>query len=185
MNDFFLMLSHFLKNPKEVGAIAPSSSFLAQEIVSSIDFSGSKNIVELGSGTGKFTRLILKNAGLSTKLICFEVNNKFCSILSKSIDDARMILINSGATTIKSNLKKMNLKEADCIVSGLPFKNFPESKQVEIITEVKNSLSKNGKFILFQYTKSLGKMLESNFKSVKRSFVPLNLPPAFVYVCEK
>ena len=36
MNDSLLMLSSFIKKPKETGAIAPSSKFLAKEIIKSI-----------------------------------------------------------------------------------------------------------------------------------------------------
>ncbi len=185
MKDSSLFLSNFIKNPKETGAVAPSSRFLTREIVNSIDFESSKNIVELGPGIGTFTKAILAKAAPDTKLFCFEVNEKFRSHLAKSISDERLYVIGQGAENLASGLKKLNVKKADCIVSGLPFKNFAEQKKRKIIKEVKSSLSGKGRFVLFQYTNRLRNMLESHFTKVSRKFVPLNLPPAFVYICEK
>ena len=185
MKDSLLLLSNFIKKPKETGAVAPSSKFLTREIIKNIYFKASGTIVELGPGLGTFTKAILKKANPTTKLFCFEVNRKFCSYLNKNIIDERFVVINASAEKISHNLKKFNVKKADCIVSGLPFLNFPESKRRAILREVKNSLNDREKFILFQYTNGLGNLLQSYFSKVDRKFIPLNIPPAFVYICEK
>lgn len=185
MKDFLLFLSNFVKNPLDTGAIAPSSRFLTDEITSKIDFKNSRNIVELGPGVGTFTKAILKKSKENARVFSFELNRDFCSHLSRNIDDSRLKIINESAENIASNLKKFKVQEADCIVSGLPFLDFPEAKRRKIIKEVKNSLSSRGRFILFQYTSRLGRLLESNFGKVERTFVLANMPPAFVYVCEK
>ena len=185
MKDHLLLLSNFIKKPKETGAVAPSSKFLTGEIIKNIDFKYSSNIVELGPGLGTFTKAILKKANPDAKLFCFEVNKKFCSHLNKNIIDERLVVINASAEKISHNLKKFNVKKADSIISGLPFLNFPESKKQAILQEIKNSLNDNGKFILFQYTNGLSNLLQSYFSKVGRKFVPLNIPFAFVYICEK
>jgi len=184
MTESSLFLSNFINNPKETGAVAPSSRFLTREIMKSIDFESSKNIVELGPGLGTFTKAILRNAAPDSRLFCFEVNEKFRSYLKKNIEDERLTIIGEGAENLGRNLKKFKIKDADCIVSGLPFKNFAEQKKRKIIKEVKSSLNPKGRFVLFQYTNGLRSMLESHFTKVSRTFVPLNIPPAFVYLCE-
>ena len=185
MNDSLLMLSSFMKKPKETGAIAPSSKFLTNEIIRSIDFNNSDYIVELGPGLGTFTKPILKKAKQSAKLLCFEINKKFCNCLNKNINDKRLVLINSGAESIKHNLRKFGVKKIDCVVSGLPFRNFSDTKKKRILVGIKNSLKDGGRFVLFQYTNGLSAMLETHFKKVRRKFVPFNVPPSFVYVCAK
>ena len=185
MNDSLLLLKNFIKNPKEVGAVVPSSKFLTKKIVGAIDFKRSKAIVELGPGLGTFTKAILKKSKPNAKVFCFEVSKKFCSYLTKNVIDKRLTIINASAEKLNSNLKKINIKEVDCIVSGLPFLNFSNAKKRKILNEVKNSLNEKGKFILFQYTNELSKMLKSHFNKVERKFVPLNVPPSFVYVCER
>jgi len=185
MKDSLLLLSNFIKNPKEVGAVAPSSKFLTREIIKHINFKTSKVIVELGPGVGTFTKAILAKAKPNAKLFCFEVNKNFCSYLAKHIVDKRLVVINAGAEKLSSNLKSLGIKEIDCVISGLPFRNFSDKTKKKIFKEIKNSLSSNGKFILFQYTNELSELLGSHFSRVEKRFVPLNVPPSLVYVCEK
>ena len=185
MKDSLLLLSSFIKKPKETGAVAPSSKFLTKEIIKNIDFGASGNIVELGPGIGTFTKAILERANQNANLFCFEVNKKFCSHLKKSIADKRLVVVNASAEKISHSLKMLNVKKADCIISGLPFLNFSDSKKNIILKEAENSLSENGRFILFQYTNGLSNLLQSYFSKVDRRFIPLNIPPAFVYICEK
>ena len=183
MKDSSLFLSSFIKDPTQVGAIAPSSRFLTREIIKNIDFSSSKNIVELGPGLGTFTKAILRKANTDARLVCFEVNASFRGYLAKNLADKRMHVTSESAEKLSSTLKKLKIK-ANCIVSGLPFKNFPLQKRKKILGEIRDSLGKNARFILLQYTNDLRPLLDSYFKKVSRSFVPLNMPPAFVFVCE-
>ena len=185
MKDSVLLLSSFIKNPKDTGAVAPSSRLLTREITRNIDFRASRCIVELGPGVGTFTMSILRNAMPHTKLFCFEVNKKFCVYIANKIRDERLTIINAGAEELSLHLKKLKVEKADCIVSGLPFLNFPYSKKRKILNEAKNCLNDNGKFILFQYTNGLSRLLELYFSKVKKKFVAFNLPPSFVYICEK
>ncbi|MEK6891618.1 MAG: rRNA adenine N-6-methyltransferase family protein [Nanoarchaeota archaeon] len=185
MKDSLMMLANFLKNPKQTGSIAQSSKFLTREIVKNVDFKSSKCIVELGPGIGTFTKAILEKSRPDAKVVCFELNKTFCSYLNRNFNDKRLMVVNAGADKIKDNLKKFNIKEADCIISGLPFRNFSDKDKKKILKEIKDSLSYKGRFILFQYTNNLSKMLKWHFSRVSRKFVPLNMPPAFVYVCEK
>ena len=185
MKDLLLFLSNFIKHPIETGAVASSSKFLTEQIIKNIDFKNSKNIIELGPGLGTFTKVILKKSKPSAKIFCFDVNKKFCDYLSKNIKDRRLVIINAGAEKIGFYLKKFNIKKVDLIVSGLPFLAFQKSKKRKILCDVKNALNDNGKFSLFQYTNGLSKMLEEYFPKVEGKFVPLNIPPSFVYTCEK
>ena len=185
MNDSLLLLSNFVRNPKEVGAVVPSSKFLTNEIIKNIDFEKSKYIVEQGPGLGTMTKLILKKVNQNTTLFCFEVNKKFCNYLSKNIHDKRVKIIRASAEEMSVALRKFDISKVDCIISGIPFSYFPKKKKEKIIQEIKNSLNDNGRFILYQYTNGLSRMLESYFNKVDRKFVAFNVPPSFVYVCEK
>lgn len=185
MKEFLIFLSNFIKYPKEVGAMAPSSRFLRDKMMNHIDFRNAKNIVELGPGIGIFTKNILQRSGSGTTLFCFEVNKEFCAYLSSNIPDEKLVVINESAENLRNSLKKFELQKADCIVSSLPFLDFSAAKRRKIINEVKQSLKDKGKFVLFQYTTRIENMLEANFSNVEKNFVLLNVPPAFLYVCEK
>lgn len=57
---YFSFVSQYIVKPRTVGAIFPSSKYLAAKMVKDIDFSTSSYIVELGAGTGVFTDQLLE-----------------------------------------------------------------------------------------------------------------------------
>lgn len=185
MHDNLLFFSTFLRYPKQIGSLVPSSKFLIDSLLEDIDFENAKCIVEYGSGTGRVTREILKRARKDAKIICFEINRKFYKYLSSSIKDKRVALINDSAENIKKHLKKLGIEKADYIVSGLPFSNLSDRKKCIIIEETKNTLKSNGKFVVYQFFTKFSKYLHNYFSKISMRFTPLNIPPCFVYVCEK
>jgi len=109
----------YLKNPRQVGAVFPSSRFLVRKMLEPIDFERARIIVELGSGEGKFTRAILKRMRPDSRLYVIEINPKFIEKL-RLIDDRRLILIPDNAEKLGAILKGQQIGAADCFVSGLP-----------------------------------------------------------------
>lgn len=186
MDDKLLFFSAFLRYPKEIGSIMPSSKFLTDEILKNIDFKNARYIAEYGPGTGCITVEILKRARKNAKILCFETNRKFCIYLKKNVKDERLIIINDSAENIKKHMKKLNIPKIDCVVSGLPFSTLPDSKKYVIINETKKTLKSNGRFVVFQFfLNNFKKHLYNYFSNISTKFVPLNIPPCFVYVCEK
>jgi len=90
-------LKQFWKEKKMVGAMAPSSRFLAKKMLKNIDFNSEKVIVELGPGTGVFTKEIIQKMAPDAHLLVFELNDNFYKALKKSIHDERVILIHDTA----------------------------------------------------------------------------------------
>jgi phospholipid N-methyltransferase len=167
---FVKFVSEFLKHPKQVGALAESSSFLAKKMVQQID--GATNIVEFGSGTGSVTMEILRHLPENGRLTCFEINPYFCKHL-KMIKDSRLKVINDDVQNCDRYVDKF-----DCILSCLPLRIFDKSKREKIL-----ALSSRSKtYIQFQYTPFLRAKLKQHFRDVKVKFVLLNFPPAFVYI---
>ena len=86
------------------------------------------------------------------------------------------------------------IERCDTVISGLPWAIFPAALQMSILEEVNMSLKPGGRFCTFAYLQGLlmpagqrfRSLLEKTFKNVERSpIVWKNLPPAFVYRCEK
>jgi phosphatidylethanolamine/phosphatidyl-N-methylethanolamine N-methyltransferase len=173
----------FLKERKTVGAVSPSSIFLARKMVAPIDFNKARIIVELGPGTGIFTKEILKYMHADAKLFVFETQKSFCDVLEKEINDPRMILINDSAEKILEYLQQHGFEKADYTVSSLPFTVIPSQVKNTILNQAVKCLKPGGLFIQFQYTLNAHKLLKSYFRNVKLDFTPMNIPPAFIYKC--
>ena len=113
--------SEFVKERKTVGAIVPSSKFLASKMLKRIDFNKNQNIVELGPGTGIFTNEILKKMSLGSNLISIELNKSFHNQLShKFKSDYRFTSVLGSAEDISNAIQKKNINTADIIITYLP-----------------------------------------------------------------
>lgn len=178
-------LKQFWQEKKMVGAMSPSSKYLANLMLKNIDFKKARVLIELGPGTGVFTKRILEKMQPDAKLLVFELNDTFFNNLSEEIEDERMILIHDSAEHIQKYLNENGLIHADYIISSLPLANFPNKLKTAILDASYESLVNNGKYIQFQYSLNSRKNLEDRFQSVHISFTPLNFPPAFVYTCLK
>lgn len=173
----------FLKERKTVGALSPSSKFLAKKMITPIDFVRARTIVELGPGTGIFTKEILKRMHPDAKLFVFETQKNFCDLLQKEIQDSRMILINDSAEKIGEYLAQHQLTHADYTVSSIPFTVIPSQIKHTILKQAVSCLRPGGLFIQFQYSLNAHKLLKTHFSQVKLDFTPMNIPPAFIYKC--
>ena len=178
----------YLKRPFTVGAVMPSSRWLATRMISGIDFSSVETIAEFGTGTGSITDCILKHKQPRTKLFAFETNPDFIPLLSARYTDEQMCLIHKPAEDMLSSLKTYGISHIDAIVSSLPLAAWENDKRREILRTAREALWRGGVYTQFQYigvsnplrTYSL---FNEIFSSVHVSTVLMNIPPAFAYTC--
>lgn len=173
---YFQFLLQYIHKPGMIGAVAPSSKSLVKAMLEPIDWKKVRFIAEFGPGTGSVTKGILKHMRHDARLTAFEINADFCRELKK-IDDSRLDIRKCSAAKLDFS--------ADVIISSLPMNIFSIRLKQQVLNASTKNLVSGGKFIQFQYTRNLEPLLNEYFSGVKRNFVPLNIPPAFVYVCRK
>lgn len=162
----------FLRHPKQLGTVVQSGRTLAKRMADEVG--ESVRVVEFGAGTGPVTREILKRLPENGHLTCFEINRELCRCLER-IGDPRLHVVNDDAANCGRYVE-----QPDCVVSGLPLTLFA-CKARETILAI---AGRSGRYIQLQYTPALSRDIRRYFSEVKLKFVPLNLPPAFVYVCK-
>jgi phosphatidylethanolamine/phosphatidyl-N-methylethanolamine N-methyltransferase len=178
-------LKEFFKDRKMVGAVSPSTKFLAEKMLASIDFDKAKGLVELGPGTGVFTKLIIERMREDAKLLVFELNDEFYADLAARIDDPRVQIIHDSAENISKYLPEEEHGNQDAVISSLPLMVFPDELRKNVVEAGYNCLKPTGTYVQFQYSLQSKKFLETIYKSVKITFTIKNFPPAFVYTCKK
>ncbi|CDF58541.1 class I SAM-dependent methyltransferase [Thermobrachium celere] len=182
--EYKVFISQFIKNPNFTGAILPSSKKLCKKMMEGIDFNKAECIVEYGPGTGVFTEELIKRRKKDTILIAIEYNEEFYDILVNKFSGVdNLFIINDSAENIKEYLKVLEINKVDYIVSGLPFTSLPSEVAENILRNTKEILSIHGVFITFQYTLLKLKLFRRYFNliTLKRTF--LNVPPAYVLIC--
>ena len=175
-------LYKFFLEPGKIGSITPSSSFLTSAMLANLPWDHMETIVELGAGTGVFTNFIAEHKKESCRVLVVEQDFNMRKPLRSTHPT---FYYGAKAERLDWLLHWHNLPPADCIISGLPFAAFSESLRNEIVTAVHRSLKPGGIFVAFQYSLQMRKTLKACFHNVSIDFVPLNMPPAFVYYCEK
>ena len=179
----FLFTRSFLRHPLRTGSLVPSSRFLVRRMLAHVDWQQARVVVELGPGLGCFTREIVRRMRLDAVLIAIEMNRKFARTLRKTIKDQRLFVVDGSALNLDTILARFEFTHADCIISGLPFANMDNTTRESILQKCRRVLSRRGQFVLFQYRLLLLPALASAFRSIERTYEPLNIPPAHVFCC--
>lgn len=178
--------------PRTIGAICPSTSFLAKEITSGIDLDTVENVVEIGSGTGAFTGHILDRISPDTNFVAVEINKKVFQVLKNRFPNIKAH--NRCASELNNILDEEKMGAADRVISGLPWAAFPNELQEKLLSSIYANMKPKGVFVTFAYLQGLllpsahrfKQRLERYFNKVQKGRVVWhNIPPAFVYRCEK
>ena len=187
MNSTFAYLKNLAKD-KNIGSITPTSSFGVKRILRKIDFNKAKLIVEYGPGLGVITKKILQRLKPNGRLIAIEANPQFAKELRKRIRDPRLIVIKDSAENVLKILDQFDGREADYIVSGIPFSFFNTALKDRILSVTKLALGSKGKFLVYQFVVpfSLPKTdikhkIKEHMILLKEEFEILNIPPLRIY----
>jgi phosphatidylethanolamine/phosphatidyl-N-methylethanolamine N-methyltransferase len=165
-------LFRFLANPLRVGAIAPSSPYLARAMAGAADLSG--NVLELGPGTGVFTAALLARGLPPERLTLIEYDADFAAALRVRFAGTRVI---EGDAFAFPELVGDN--RFSTIISGLPLLNYPRDQGRALIAA---ALSHGASFVQFSYGWSAPVPEPEGASVTLVTRVWRNLPPAAVWV---
>ncbi len=174
-------LRGFLKRPKEVGSIIPSSRWMERRITRTAEITNAKLVVELGPGTGGTTKALLNAMAPGARLIAIEINPRFCELLRETIDDPRLIVHEGSAAEIPEALIKHDLDTPDAILSGIPFSTMPQELGLSILRSVRKSLKPGGRFVAYQFRDVVHTLGKRVFGPASVQIELFNMPPMRVY----
>lgn len=182
----------FLKSPNKVGAVAPSSRYLANAMLDQLKWDSLKSVVEYGPGTGAISRQLLKRVGEQQKFFAVELNGNFIPVLRKKLPE--LTVFHESVGDIRHICNREGVDWVDGIISGLPWTAFPESLQKELLEATLSVLADGGQFVTFAYVHGLALQNARRFRArLREAFSEVtvspvvwrNLPPAVFYSCRK
>jgi phospholipid N-methyltransferase len=183
-DDRLAFFTGFLKRPREVGSIIPSSRFLERRVTRTAGLGTAKLVVELGPGTGGTTRSFLRAMKPDAKLLAIEINPHFVGVLRRN-PDPRLIVHHGSATDLRPILDKHELPAPDAILSGIPFSTMPRALGREILRAVHDVLEPGGCFVAYQVRDVVEGLGNEVFGHASKQTELLNVPPMRVYRWEK
>ncbi|KON84783.1 SAM-dependent methyltransferase [Rossellomorea marisflavi] len=174
-------VKEYVKQPRTVGAVLPSSKVLARQMVESIDFDEVRSIAEFGPGTGVFTEEILRRKKDGTVLMLIEENREFCDLLHDRYGERDdVVVIHGSAEDVRVHMKTCGIRQLDAVVSGLPFASLPNAVSHAILRVTNQVLAPGGVFVTFQYSMMKKALFERYFAGMEWQRVWWNVPPAYV-----
>ncbi len=185
MHENIQFFQAFLKNPLKVGAIAPSSPDLARWMLDGIEPNEDSIILELGVGTGAFTKLIRDEVPNERSYLGIELDKNLVKCLRTKFPNMRFMRGN--ACKAFALHKRSKFGKVDFILSGLPFVSMPNEVNARIFAQIEKFMDQGCMFRTFQYAH--GYYMPSAIKlrefmrdrygvSRKSPLIMKNVPPA-------
>ena len=153
--------------------------------------------MEVGPGTGVMTQALLNRMPADATLLAFEINSRFSRYLKLNVADPRLEVINASAEMLRKEVRRRGYERVDAVVSSLALGLMTDWQRRAFLNELGSLLGEAGVFTQYQYFHGLqvrngqvGRfnlmlLLRRYFRSVQRSIIWRNLPPAFVFECRE
>ena len=179
------VLGALIRNPRAVGAIAPSSVILARRMVREV--TPASRVVELGPGTGVITREIIARSGEGGALLAIDVDRAFVDRIRRAWPGIDCVC--ASAELLPALAAERGWPHVDHIVSGLPFATLPPATTRLILDGVHQLLRVGGTFTTFQYVHAYRMQSAAAFRRELSALlgcrpsgqiVVRNVPPALV-----
>ncbi len=182
-------LRQWLRDPVKMASVTPSGRQLASMMIDQLPAECSR-VIELGAGTGVFTRALLDAGIAPSQLLVVEINPDLVDFLRKRFP---------GVTVACADARNLDALAAehgllvdgtvDAVVSGLGLLGMSSDLRCDILRAAFAVLADDGRFIQFTYgpaspvrrreCEALGLRVR------RRGFAMRNLPPATVYVYQR
>jgi phosphatidylethanolamine/phosphatidyl-N-methylethanolamine N-methyltransferase len=186
-------LRKFLRDPKDVASIWPSSRWLARAMLRGVEVPPRHAVVELGPGTGAFTAPIVEMLARTPggSYLGIERDAEFCALLRRRFPDREFVW--ACASTLAAQLAARPDLRLAAVISGLPLVAMPKPMVAELVRAAHAALAPGGWFCTFSYQHSmlnpaqwwLRRLLRSTFGRLEVRPVLRNVPPALAFAARK
>ena len=174
-------ISAFMRDRKNIGAVLPSSPGLARAMVKALgSVEPGKLIIELGPGTGVFTKEIVKRYP-DNPLMIVEFSDTFIAQLRNRFP--RVTVVNGCASELIKHIQDNNLTAHDVggLISGLPLLSLPAQLRDAVWSSIAEVLPADKRYVQFTYSKRAWRKFHvphMKLEHTRRVF--FNVPPAVV-----
>ncbi|MBM3468267.1 MAG: methyltransferase domain-containing protein [Alphaproteobacteria bacterium] len=179
-NENLLFLKRVLKNPKALGAVTPSSIALSNFICQHVETTQDSFVVEIGAGTGRFTRSLLRYGVKPTQLFVVEMDPELCGFLTQHFPN--VTVINGDARNLLDILPPHIIGKVSTVISGIPLVNLSETIQASIVGACFSVLAEGGQMLQFTYGPiSPVSSQKLGLRKKRLGHVLWNFPPAVIW----
>lgn len=180
-----LFLKRCLDKPLQMGTVAPITQRLAHVVAQLVHTDG--YVVELGAGTGRLTRALLKNGVAPENLWAVELDGNLCDFLQETLSILPECkggiphIIQGDAANLRSILPDFIHEKVSAVVSTVPFMCLDEMVREKIVRSSFDVLTPGKPLHHITYNPKSPMGFMSGLYQQRVVSLWLNLPPAFVW----
>ncbi len=180
MHENLVFLEAFLRHPRRIGSVVPSSRFLERRILDLAAVDGARLVVELGPGTGGTTRAILEAMRADATLLAMEIDPRLHA-QTERIGDPRLIAYLGSAENLGDVLAAHGLARPEVVISGIPFSTLGPMRARRVLRAIAAALVPGGRFVAYQVLGDVERLCEPILGPAHEELEPFNLPPVRVF----
>jgi phosphatidylethanolamine/phosphatidyl-N-methylethanolamine N-methyltransferase len=144
---FFL---RWLRNPRQMGSLVPSSKGLARAMAAQLSGLQDKDyVLELGPGTGVVTKALLQAGIAPQRLVVIERDQAFLAKLRHDFPGA--LILHGDACHLKEILAHHGIQEVAAVISSLPLLSLPDQVRKTVVHEAFKVVKRDGVYVQFTY----------------------------------
>jgi len=185
VTSLLLFSRNFLKHPRMLGSVIPSSRYVVNRLLRQVDWHRAATIVEYGPGVGTITTHLLRRLGPDGRVIAIDTNRDFVHHLRRTMPDRRLHVVEGSAADADAVLAERGLARADYVISGIPYTTMDPGVRDRILRTTHDVLQPDGMFLVYQFTRAVQPFLHEVFAQVHTEFEPRNIMPARLYYCRR
>ena len=180
LRDGWKFLRLAFANPKQFGAVLPSSRALSRAMAAAALKAGARPVLELGPGTGAVTAAILAAGIRPQKLVAIERGLELLPDLERRYPGVRFI---GGDAFEVGALLAATVPEwrgqIGAVVSSLPLLNFPFADRDRLLDQLGEWICPDATIVQYSYSLNRGGSLRG-LEQLSSKVVWFNVPPARV-----
>src|SRR5688572_29125658 len=145
-----LFFRQWLRSPKSMGAVIPSSRALARAVSREITWRPGQHVIELGAGTGAISQGLIDSGLPPEALMMIELDRPLFEYLRQRFPAVRVV--NGDATRLVDIVRQQGITQVSTVLSGLPMVTMPLAFQRAIIEQSFEVLGTDGYLLQYSYS---------------------------------
>mgnify|MGYP001812001546 CR=1 FL=1 len=181
VHDKLRFIKGLVSQPKQVGAIAPTSAHMARRMAGIANPVSHLPVLELGPGTGVVTRALLERGVVPERIVAIEYSPDFSAHLRREMPGINVL--QGCAFNLDKTLGEFATQQYDCAISGLPLLNFAMADRIALLNSVLDRLPAGRPFLQFSYGPAAPiPRGHGPYHVARHGWELRNLPPAQMWV---
>lgn len=179
-----LFFRRWLRHPFRLGTFAPISKRFAEYATTYLPSSFKGPIVEIGAGTGRLTRSLLRKISSDQSFGAIELDSELCAFLRQTLPAVR--IIEGNALHIAQLIPSDWVGQVGMVISVVPLMYLPFTQRKKIIENCFSIMHSGGIFLQVTYSarspiQGMEELCGRALQTKRVGSLWKNFPPGFVW----